>query len=259
VGTLLGFQDVFAAIEPLSYSVNALSRAVFLSITRGQLKDLLGTYVDDKVIFQRAIEHANVTIKGGNRRLSSTPKEDLKAAGNKVVAAQRLSQHLTQDEVSLLKTDAPLIRPTTGEKASSPAVKRPRAPTNGNVAEESAGGGAEGVAPSGAGGDAGGIQASSEQIEHLMDQVDSLTQLTMVQAKMMKVLFATISGQQASPAAQTEGSWLSSAGSSGNNQGSGTSANEMRGSAGGPGTNIDLMNDLDRLMAGAVTTIAASN
>ena len=43
IGTLLGFQDVFKKVTPIEYTVTALSRCALLSISRGQLKDLLST------------------------------------------------------------------------------------------------------------------------------------------------------------------------------------------------------------------------
>jgi len=80
MGTMLGFHDVFKKLEPLAYSVTAISRCSLLSIARGQLKDLLTTYCDDKEIFQKAIDHANASIRGG-RRTSTNPKLDASAKG----------------------------------------------------------------------------------------------------------------------------------------------------------------------------------
>jgi hypothetical protein len=84
MGTLLGFQDAFAPPKALDFSVNALGRAVFLSISRVELKNLLTTYADDQEHFARAILKANETIRGGNRRSSiraSAEGIDLAALG----------------------------------------------------------------------------------------------------------------------------------------------------------------------------------
>jgi len=90
MGTLIGFQDVFKKMEPLMYTATATVRTSLLSITRGQLKDLLTTYADDKDLFEKAIEFANTSIENttGGRRSAS---DGMKKAGTAVKATVAMS------------------------------------------------------------------------------------------------------------------------------------------------------------------------
>jgi len=75
-GTLLGFQNCFQKNSPIDYSVNALSRCSLLTISRGQLKEILTTYDDDKETVLVAIEKANTAHRGGIRRSSTRLSRD---------------------------------------------------------------------------------------------------------------------------------------------------------------------------------------
>jgi len=77
MGTMVAFQDVFKPPEALKYSATATKRCSLFYLTRGNLKELLTTYTDDRETVQKAIDHANSQIEnsaGGGasvRRTSS--------------------------------------------------------------------------------------------------------------------------------------------------------------------------------------------
>jgi len=169
LGTLLGFQDVFKPIEPLKYSVKALSRVAVLSITRGQFKDLLTTYVDDKPIFQKAIDHAEATIQGGSRRSSSGVKAQPKEAPSRAVD-RRVSAKLSTEEEALIN-DA--TKDVLQEDTASARPITPADGLDGNGSPLSQ----EMLA-----------LASNAQVGELTRKLDALTKLAVVQAKMMKVM-----------------------------------------------------------------------
>lgn len=79
-GSLLGFHDVFEKMQPLEYSVRAVTRCSLLSITRGQLKDVLTAYTEDRAPISKAIELAESTLAQASHRRKgpkSPPKMSL--------------------------------------------------------------------------------------------------------------------------------------------------------------------------------------
>jgi len=181
-GTLLGFQDVFKPLAPLKYSVKAMTRVAVLSITRGQLKDLLTTYTDDKPIWSKAIEHADTTIQGGKRRASDrqATMKDIGAHVNSSTDAaendKRVSSSLTTEENAMINgenMDA-LVKQTT-----SNSFRRPSISTTDENGEPSLLANADLLA-----------MASNAHIEELNTKIETLTKLAVVQAKMMKAMTA---------------------------------------------------------------------
>lgn len=73
-GTLLGFHDVFEPMALLEYTVRAVTRCSLLSITRGQLKEVLTIYAEDRIPLTKAIELAASTLVQASHRRKGTKK-----------------------------------------------------------------------------------------------------------------------------------------------------------------------------------------
>jgi len=158
MGTLLGFHDVFSKVEPIKYSVRALSRCSLLAIMRGELKDILSTYPEDKEHFMTAIDHANTTLMGNKARRSFT------AGGNVAVGANRLStpQTVPSERTSETMCETSLARPSMstpgGAVASGPASDL----------------------------DASAAVLVQSEVDELRQKVDTLTNLVMQQTQLLQ-------------------------------------------------------------------------
>jgi len=122
-GTLLGFQDVFGKMEPLEYSVTALSRSLFHSIQRAELKELLSAYEADRETVNKAIDHANASIKStssGQRsaasmrrktsdsKMDSTIAEEIESSAASPIGNGRDGSQAASDVLVLPATTEPL-------------------------------------------------------------------------------------------------------------------------------------------------------
>ena len=63
-GTLIGFENVFAAHAPMDYSARAKIRCTLFAITRDELKKVLTEFPEDFEIVHKAINHSNSIIRG---------------------------------------------------------------------------------------------------------------------------------------------------------------------------------------------------
>lgn len=98
-GSLLGFQDVFSPAQYIEYTVRAVTRSSLLSLTRGQLKEVLTTHADDKEVVRKAIEHANATLAPAKHRQKAEGK--------------RLSDAMVVEDVSASDTAPTPVVPAT--------------------------------------------------------------------------------------------------------------------------------------------------
>jgi len=191
MGTMLGFADVFKKIEPLEYSVTATKRVIAYAITRAQLKDLLSIYVEDREIFETAINKANAQIKNSSsnslvrrssEKINSKDADGASHAGavtrtphtsNFVRRGSTLAQIEAESErKEQAAKEARALRETTREasralqEASVDGSSRPTTPS------AKPGAVVEGVA--------------SDEIDSMRRQLDTLTNIVKEQFKMME-------------------------------------------------------------------------
>jgi len=177
MGTMLGFHDVFKKLEPLAYSVTGISRCSLLSITRSQLKELLTSYPDDKEVFEKAIDHANLSIRGG-RRTSTNPKEAGSRPSEVGVGAPSMSLAIGEQGSTLATITKEAAEIEQAEKKIE-MDKLTELTKSGAIMDTALD-------------DAAKIMASSADVNDLRRKVDTLTKMVMAQHQMVEAQSQTI-------------------------------------------------------------------
>jgi len=66
-GTLIGYQDVTKPPEPMNYSIRAIRRSAFFSITRSEMSSILSVHKADAPVWEKTIGHAQASIASANK------------------------------------------------------------------------------------------------------------------------------------------------------------------------------------------------
>jgi len=179
MGTLIGFQDCFKKMEPMMYTAVATNRCSLLAITRGQLKDLLTAYPDDKEHFDKAIEFANSTFENaaaGGLRRSGSDSAASKARGR--LNADSVFSSTRKDDEKKVEEEkaAPFPPKPSTPNGKSAALEKIESEARQTELKEKTASGTAGVIPG----------VSTDEVADLRRKVDMLSKIYSEQFSMIE-------------------------------------------------------------------------